>query len=531
MEKLKLKNLYFGKTDAYNEFVSFGKDTCKELFFEFPNIDIASVLKGDVYYFCGDKGTGKTMLLKYIETIVQEQEEPTFTSFIRFKKEVDDDQRNIIKRTGTMLNTEEVVDNNQNIDPSVDCVLAWQVYLIKTIIFNLEKSEYGVFVRNDKWEVLCTLLHGLYGDIDDKAAKRTIIPKIKRGNVDINLGNRAKVNLELEWVDHKKKSVSFKSIAQKIIDSYESLSCADDSMYVFIDELELSLKKNKQYERDIILIRDLIFAIQFLSETSKENGYNVYFLAAIRNEVYKSVQAIGKEINKPIHDFGVQITWKQSGGNIKDHPLLQMLRKRIEYSERVNDIVDTKDVWSKYFVKELYNKSIYNYIINQTWNKPRDVIRLFTIIQKQYGDKTFIDQELFEGVKQQYSTESWEELVEALSAQYSDVEIEGIRHVLTGISLPFTKNEFSVRVRKLCDEFREVEILNKRNISHVLSDLYDIGVIGNYAHVPRFVFLGDRDIDHLAQLTIHYPLIKYFRASMKAFENKSDYTLDKKDRQ
>lgn len=518
MERLKLKDLYLGKTDAYNEFVSLGKDTCKNLFFEFPSIDIDSIVNGEVYYICGDKGTGKTMLLKYIETVVQEREEPTFTAFVRFKKDIDDDQRNIIKRTGTTVNTEEVVDNSQNIDPSVECALAWQVYLIKTIVFNLEKSEYGVFERNDEWNLLCTLVHALYGNIDDKKAKRAILPKIKRGNVDINLGNVAKVNLELEWVDEKKTAVSFKSIAQTILDLYSSLSCAEDSMYVFVDELELSLKKNKQYERDVVLIGDLIFAVQFLSEISRENGYKVYFLAAIRNEVYKSVQAIGKEINKPIHDFGIQLSWRQSGGDIKDNPLLQMLKKRIEYSEKSKGIKASSDIWSKYFVKELYNKSIYNFIINQTWNKPRDVIRLFTIIQKQYGDRSFIDQELFDGVKQQYSTESWEELVESLSALYSDIEIEGIRHLLIGISLPFTKNDFASRIDELSDSFREVEALKKRNLSHVLSDLYDIGVIGNYGHVPRFVFLGDRDIDPSAPLTIHYPLIKYFRASMRAFE-------------
>lgn len=518
MKRLKLKDMYFGKTDAYNEFVSFGKDTCKDLFFEIPNIDINSVINGDIYYFCGDKGTGKTMLLKYIETIVQEQDEPAFTAFIRFKKDVDDDQRNIIKRTGTTVNSEEIVDNGQNFDATVDCVLGWQVYLIKTIVYNLEKSEFGVFERNNEWNLLCTVVHALYGGLDDPKAKRTILPKIRRGNVDINIANVAKFGLELEWVDEKKSSVPFKSIAHTIIDLYKSLLCVEDSMYVFVDELELSLKKNKQYERDIILIRDLIFAIQSLSEISKENGYKVYFLAAIRNEVYKSVQAMGMEINKPIHDFGIQIFWRQSGGDIKEHPLLQMLKKRIEYSEMNNIVELSTDVWSKYFVKELYNKSIYNFIINQTWNKPRDIIRLFTIMQKQYGERCFIDQELFDGAKQQYSIESWEELVEALSAQYSDIEIEGIRHLLTGISLPFTKNDFVMRVNELSDSFREVEILKKRNISHILSDLYDIGVVGNYGHIPRFVFLGDRDLDPLAPLTIHYPLIKYFRASMRAFE-------------
>ena len=518
MESLKLKDLYLGKIDAYNEFVALGKETCKELFFEFPNIDLNSVMNGEVYYICGDKGTGKTMLLKYIETTVQDQSEPSFTAFIRFKKDVDDDQRNIIKRTGTTINSEEVIDNCQNIDSSIDCVLAWQVYLIKTVVFTLEKTEYGVFDRNNDWNNLCALLHALYGKEDDKKSKRTILPKVKRGNVEIGISSIAKLNLEFEWADKEKRNASFKSVAQNIIDLYSHLTNVENSMYVFVDELELSLKKSKQYERDMILIRDLIFAIQFLSETSIENGYNVYFLAAIRNEVYKSVKSIGTEINKPIHDFGIQLSWRQSGGDIKEHPLLKMLKKRIEYSEKNRGDETCTDIWAKYFAKELYNKSIYNYIINQTWNKPRDIIRLFTIMQKQYGDRSFIDQELFDGVRQPYSIESWEELVEALNALYSDVEIEGIRHLLTGISLPFSKSELLSRVDELAETFRDVEALKKRNLSQVLSDLYDIGVIGNYGHIPRFVFLGDRDIDPLMPFTIHYPLIKYFRASMKAFE-------------
>lgn len=208
MKKLQLKDIYLGKIDAYNEFIYFGKDTCKNLFFEFPNIDIENVLKGNVYYFCGEKGTGKTMLLKYIESLAQDQEEPTFTSFIRFKKDIDDEQRNTLKRSGTTVNAEEVVDNSQSFDSSVDCISAWQIYLIKTVVFTLENTEYGVFERDKTWNTLCMLLHAVYGDKDEKKAMRTIIPKVKRGNVEINVASIAKINLELEWADAEKKSVS-----------------------------------------------------------------------------------------------------------------------------------------------------------------------------------------------------------------------------------------------------------------------------------------------------------------------------------
>ncbi|MBU5461233.1 P-loop ATPase, Sll1717 family [Lachnoclostridium sp. MSJ-17] len=525
MGKIQIKDFILGKTDAYNEFLSFGKDICKHLFFEFPNIDINSLLEGKVYYICGEKGSGKTMLLKYIETILHDKEEPVFTSFIRFKKDVDDEQRNIIKRTGTTIDnegtsSEETIDRVLPVDSSINCIRAWQLYLIKNIVFNLEKTEYGVFERNATWNNLCALLHATYGNNHSKRTTHTIIPKIKRGNVELNIASIAKISFDLEWSDPEKKCISFKSLADTVIQFFSELSPIEDSIYVFVDELELSLKKCKQYERDIILIRDLVFAIQYLSETCIEKGFNVYFIAAIRNEVYKAVQSMGTEINKPIHDFGIQISWLQKGGDIRDNPLLQMLKKRIAVSEQNKNVESSKDIWKTYFAQEISNKKIYNYIINQTWNKPRDIIRLFSIIQKQFGEESFIDQRVFDAVKQQYSSESWEELVEALNANYTDKEIEGIRHVLTGISLPFSSKEFEDRIEKMSDSFFEVECLKKRKASHIIRDLYDVGVIGNYGRFPRFVFFGDRDIDPLTKVTIHYPLINFFRASMNYSRSK-----------
>ena len=88
MGKIQIKDFILGKTDAYNEFLSFGKDICKHLFFEFPNIDINSLLEGKVYYICGEKGSGKTMLLKYIETILHDKEEPDLKKMWMMSKEI-----------------------------------------------------------------------------------------------------------------------------------------------------------------------------------------------------------------------------------------------------------------------------------------------------------------------------------------------------------------------------------------------------------------------------------------------------------
>ena len=157
-----------------------------------------------------------------------------------------------------------------------------------------------------------------------------------------------------------------------------------------------------------------------------------------------SVFKTGLEINKTIHDFGVTISWEQKGGNIRNHPLLKMLEKRIHFSETKLGLEPSPDIWETYFIPYVGNsrKEVQNYILDQTWYKPRDIIRLFTVIQRINGNKNIIDQECFDTSRKPYAEESWTEFEEFLTVKYSDKEVEGIKKSLTGIQLPFSVSDF-----------------------------------------------------------------------------------------
>lgn len=120
-------------------------------------------------------------------------------------------------------------------------------------------------------------------------------------------------------------------------------------------------------------------------------------------------------------------------------------------------------------------------------------------------------------MRKTYSEESWREFEEVLTAQYSDVEVEGIRKALTGLEVPFAPKDLQKNIDGKKEYFVEVEELaKKRKVSQILTDLYEIGVIGNYGANPRFSFKGENDIDPMMPLTIHYPLLRFFKASMPA---------------
>lgn len=132
--------------------------------------------------------------------------------------------------------------------------------------------------RNDAcWEKLCSLIVAIYGKDDSESYIKRIMPKMKRGNIELNLAILGKSKLEFEWVDAESNTAPFSMVAKEI---------------------------------------------------NRTHQYNVRIIASIRNEVYKNIVSKGMEINKTVSDFGVTISWEQKGGDIRKHPLLQML----EYS-------------------------------------------------------------------------------------------------------------------------------------------------------------------------------------------------------
>lgn len=163
------------------------------------------------------------------------------------------------------------------------------------------------------------------------------------------------------------------------------------------DELELIYLKKKTYERDVALIRDLIQAIAYLNESTRTLGFPIHIIACIRNEVYRSAAANGFELNKLMQDFGVEISWHQNGGNIQDHPLIQMLENRLVSSQSQDiqdDVQQTGSILRAYFPDNVDidypRQTALNYIIDQTWGKPRDIVRLFNLIKSRYGERTQI---------------------------------------------------------------------------------------------------------------------------------------------
>lgn len=432
---------------------------------------------------------------------------------IRFKSDFDEVDRSNIKRT-SFLAQEEVIENNN--EKLKSYVSPWQVYLIYQIFKhnNSKNAEYSVFYNNKEYTLIWKLLLMIYGE----NGGNNIVPKISKGLINISVGTQgidANLAAEIELNNNK---INYVLTAKKIIDMYQSLSFSRTPVYILIDELELSVKSKKQREADIELVRDLIIAIDRMNRVSKDKLYDVHFYASVRTDVVDSVLSSGYEINKCIEDYGVTIEWYQRGGNYVDSPLLKLLEKKINASEKEKNLkTESNDVWETYFENKIQGMEIRKFLLNFSWYRPRDVIRMMTFAQE-YCDKETerFNQRVFDRAIQQYSNKMWNEVSEEISLKYTQEDMKAIKKILTGIQVPFGFSDINSRMKELAGHYDCVEkFSNKYKMTDVLEMLFDWGIVGNSGERMVFSFLGYKEMDITKPMIIHTPLRNFFEVVSK----------------
>ena len=504
------KDIKFGKTDASNELMEFGDDYYLSSFLEYERYRINDFFEGKKYFILGRKGTGKTALLKYMECKFRENIENIVIP-IRFKSDFDEIDKKNVKRTSVYM-PEEIIENNN--EKLTSYVSSWQVYLIYQIFkrINSKNGEYSVFCNNKEYTLIWKLLLLIYGE----NAGNRIVPKISKGYINLSVGTQgidAKLAADIELKDNK---INYSLTSKKIIDMYQRLSFDHTPVYILIDELELSVKSKKQREADIELVRDLIIAVDRMNRASKCNSYDVHFYASVRTDVVDSVLSSGYEINKCIEDYGVTIEWYQRGGNYVDNPLLKLLEKKVNASEKEQLEKESNNVWDTYFDKKINGTEIRRFLLNYSWYRPRDVIRMMLFAQVYCEKLERINQEVLDRAIQQYSNKMWNEVSEEISLKYTKEDIKAIKKILTGIQVPFSFRDVKARMQELAVHYDYVEkFSDKYKISDVLEMLFDWGIIGNSGERMVFSFLGYKEMDITKPMIIHTPLRNFFEVVSK----------------
>ena len=522
-----IKDIYVGRPDAKDEIHFDGLGGFVNSYVVPDFYDIDGLLNGNNCFITGYKGTGKTALLFYLEYLVKKQKPYACTSFIFFKDGFTETQKQKLEGYSKRISSFVAFEESAIID-NLDFEHIWRWLFFKRIISDNEDYSNNLFVDNDNWKNFKSIVDRIKAPTDK--TKNIIPPKIKIGASIKDLSSMGEFSPEFE-VDftQNKNNRNYAKFIQ-LIDKAEELLCnvtrTETPYYIFVDELEAYYGDEIVFKRDLRFIRDLIFTVKRMNEIFIQARRETKVICSARTEIINAISrfVVSKEMNKVINGFDVPIIWNYGTTSSFQHPIIEVLLKRIAISSG-NDEIEYKTIYNKWFPEKIHDIEPAAYILNNSWSKPRDIVRLISSAQSSIKkNDTSFNNSVFDALRKKYSEDSLIEIREELRALYTTEEIETIISCFTGFKTVFSYNKLNERIRKYFSE----TVLNKK-LNQILQDLYRLGFLGNYLPASqsyRWQHKGDNTIiiSDEWRMMIHYAL--HGALSLNARQN---YVLTKYD--
>nr|WP_320147816.1 hypothetical protein [uncultured Anaeromusa sp.] len=529
MENITIKDIYAGKPDAKDEINFDGLPGFIKTFIVPQNCNLTSLTSGNTCFISGYKGTGKTALLFYLDNLIRECDHSACSSFIFFKEEFSSLKKNgldeFLKReiSSIIIEKETLVDNS-------DFEYIWRWLLYKRIVADNEKFNNGLFVDDDAWNEFTTIISKIKGPAN---IKKSIIPDKIKLSIPLKDPSGITISPELEVNLGKNNEGNNYCFFIELIDNAENafskVTRTDIPYHIFIDELEAYYGDINIFKRDLCLIRDLLFTVKrFNSLFSANDMTATKVICSFRTEIANAISRfiIPKELNKVTSGFEVPLKWNYNNTNSYTHPIIQVLLRRIAISEAAKSgkAIGDKEIISQWFPENIHDIEPSNYILNNSWHKPRDIVRLISSAQNsiECGNSCF-SQAVFTSLHKQYSIDSLIEIKEEMRALYTAEEIEETINVFTGFKSVFSVIELKNRISTY---FSESIISHK--LPTVLNDLYRLGFIGNYfpaSQMYRWQHKGDDRLIIAAEWRI---MIHQALQGALSVGKKQDYSLSRR---
>lgn len=496
---MNIGDIYAGKPDASDEIRERGYDEFASSYIKPSGINItrlASTEYGTPIFIMGDKGTGKTALLHFLQNYVCTIDASACSSFIFFDSGFSHIEREKLNTISKTISASIAIDNSfastgQNMECDFTYVWRWQLY--QKIITDNDYFNGGLFVDDENWDNFKSEISKVSKTIDKE--KMHIPAKISVGaTANPQLGTFAP-EFNIEPVDfsqrnfHKTKSYSeFVKIIEKADSLSKLIKRTDIPYYIFIDELEAYRGENDTFYRDLRMIRDLLFTVKRLNDVF-QNGTKL--ICSVRLEILNAINRFvqSNQLHKIMQGYDERLIWEHTNTNSFHHPIIGVLLKKIQNAEEKNSSlkIAQEDIIRKWFEPTVYNIHICSYILDNTWHKPRDIVRLLLSAQSK-NSKNFsvFNQSTFDTFMPAYSKQCLVEVQEEMRALYKADEIECIFNCLQGFKVIFSFDEISQRAKTLYPD----SPLAKETYT-VLNDMYRIGVIGNFLnknHSPRWEY-------------------------------------------
>lgn len=372
---------------------------------------------------------------------------------------------------------ENVVFDKKTLLKEQSFIYIWRWLLYSRIIEDNIANNDSLFKKNSAWNSFVKKISKItYDKIGDKAQKFPAKLKIQAGYADFTLASDISFSAKVNVAAYE----AFVSVINDASEDFVKLNKTDAPYYIFLDELEAYYSDEVLFRRDLTMLRDLIFVVKDINNIFLAWGNNkAKIVCSIRTEVINSINKFipAKELNKATSGYEKVLSWNYNNTTAYQHPIFQVLLKRIELAELKNGktFSSQEELFKKWFPMPINERNPVEEIITMTWHKPRDIVRLIIAAQNSIASNAEIfSQDLYTSLTEEYSSESLKEVKEELNILYTPEEMEEIISLFRGFNAVFSLQDLKNRITN-----NYSGTIWKTKLTSIMSDLYRVGFLGN----------------------------------------------------
>lgn len=489
-----IKDIYAGKLDARFEDISLFQNNNMSLP---PSINIDEILKGDKYYILGNKGTGKTALLLYISNYLTQSETNAICSTILFKTDYNRTERFRMESfERRVFDTLDMTDSNGLY--MLDYTNIWLLTIFVKIVIDNKNNNYSIFKKSTNWDAFEDLVLRLSNTAKlNTIDKLALINRIPKTITFDDTCERIYVSEETISIPQNEYTIALIDFNKAItIASYlfTTLEQQNASYFICIDELE-AYYGSSNFKRDLQMIHDWIEVVGQVNDLIHKSKFiRIKVILSVRTEILRTIEKhiCGNEINKKIDSYKILLDWKSRFYSSTSNPLFLIWLKRIANLMNVQN-PNYLSIREEMFPPTIGTEDTVDFILKRTWQKPRDIIRLISLsVAAATPRDQLFSKEILLNILDDYSSESKAEIIEEMSAFYSNEDIDLIFSSLKNYKIKFSAEEFTQHIN---ENYNGYELFN--NVDSILSDLYRYGVLGCINvdnNSVKWQYLGDINI-------------------------------------
>lgn len=406
----------------------------------------------------GKKGSGKTSIYKKMLSI----QEPT--KFVRGQN-----LSSYPWHYHTMQVEQKVPEQNKYLN-------SWKYLILlelAKIIINDDASIQYLPEGQEHIDVLRKFLIDTYGSSNpDLSNTFTATKKVKIKNL-ISFkykGTELGTQLPFEEVEMKDLPTVIYEINKNIMFHVLEALNPEHFYYICFDELDLGFEKNDDY---YFMIIGLIKAAKELFYGAHDNSKRLNICIFLRDDIYDLLKFEDKR--KVTQNLVVKIEWDTARVN---NTLKSLMEKRFTelLKENENEIVKWEDIFDNKRING--NNTKYDYILDFTCHRPRDIIDFCNIIlfnykQRNAMENKFLNEDII-NAKEEYSENFLEEFEDEIHKHLVDFDMYlDIIKRIGKVKFPYSDFENQVRMN-------ERKLKGEKDPLTILEQLYEFSVIGNY---------------------------------------------------